>query len=90
MSVRDASVLEVIKNYVRKRPRFGYRRITVELKKDGWYINHVGSYDLVTERRKCPERAGLVKGERKLHFRKTLITQSLRKIGATGLEPATS
>ena len=39
LPVKDASVVEAIKEYVKKRPRFGYRRITVELKKDGWYIN---------------------------------------------------
>jgi len=39
LPIRDLSVISSIKKIIDKRPRFGYRRITVELRKDGWYIN---------------------------------------------------
>jgi transposase InsO family protein len=64
LPVKDASVLEAIKKYVKKRPRFGYRRITVELKNDGWYINFKRVYriwhdnDLKGPRRKGRRRHG--------------------------------
>jgi putative transposase len=64
LPVKDASVVEAIKEYIGKRPRFGYRRITVELKKDGWYINFKRVYriwhdnDLKGPRRKGRRRRG--------------------------------
>lgn len=39
MPIKDAAVLDAIRKHIEKRPRFGYRRITIELRKDGWYIN---------------------------------------------------
>jgi transposase InsO family protein len=39
LPVKDASIIEAIQKQIEKRPRFGYRRITVELRKDGWIVN---------------------------------------------------
>jgi transposase InsO family protein len=39
LPVKDAGVVEAIRQCLRKRPRFGYRRITIELRKDHWMIN---------------------------------------------------
>ncbi len=39
LPVKDASILEAIKNKIKKRPRYGYRRVAVELRKDKWYVN---------------------------------------------------
>ena len=41
LPIRDAAVLDAIRKYIKKRPRFGYRRITIELRKDSWYIKRV-------------------------------------------------
>jgi transposase InsO family protein len=57
-------VLEVIRKYIKKRPRFGYRRITIELRSDGWYINFKRVYriwhdnDLKAPRRKGRRKRG--------------------------------
>jgi len=32
-------MLEAIKKQIKKRPRYGYRRITIELRDDGWAVN---------------------------------------------------
>lgn len=56
--IKDASVLDAIKKHIEKRPWYGYRRITVELRKDGWYINFKRVYriwsdnDLKTRKKK--------------------------------------
>lgn len=39
LPVKDATILEAISRQINKRPRYGYRRITIELRKDGWYVN---------------------------------------------------
>ncbi len=39
LPVKDASLIEAILKHIEKRPRFGYRRITIELRKDQWVVN---------------------------------------------------
>jgi transposase InsO family protein len=39
LPVKDAAIIEAIQKHIEKRPRFGYRRITVELRKDHWIVN---------------------------------------------------
>lgn len=39
LPVKDAAIIEAIQKHIEKRPRFGYRRITVELRKDRWIVN---------------------------------------------------
>jgi len=39
LPVKDAALIEAIQKHIEKRPRFGYRRITVELRKDHWMVN---------------------------------------------------
>lgn len=46
LPVKDASLIEAIKKQIAKRPRFGYRRITVELRKDQWVVNFKRVYRL--------------------------------------------
>jgi transposase InsO family protein len=49
MPIKDAAVLDAIRKHIEKRPRFGYRKITVELRKDGWYINFKRVYRIWTD-----------------------------------------
>jgi putative transposase len=64
LPIRDAAVLEAIRKYIKKRPRYGYRRITIELRSDGWYINFKRVYriwhdnDLKAPRRKGRRKRG--------------------------------
>jgi putative transposase len=59
LPVKDAAVLESIRKYIKKRPRFGYRRITIELKNDGWYINFKRVYRIWHDNDlKGPKRKG--------------------------------
>jgi len=57
-------VLEAIRKHIKKRPRFGYRKITVELKKDKWYINFKRvyriwqDYDLKAPKQKSRKKRG--------------------------------
>lgn len=57
-------MVEAIRTYIKKRPRFGYRRITIELKKDGWTINFKRvyriwqDYDLKGPKRKGRKKRG--------------------------------
>lgn len=39
LPVKDASIIEAIQKQIEKHPRYGYRRITIELKKDHWALN---------------------------------------------------
>jgi putative transposase len=39
LPIKDAAIIAAIQKQMEKRPRFGYRRITVELRKDGWVVN---------------------------------------------------
>lgn len=39
LPVKDAALIAAIQKHTEKRPRFGYRRITVELRKDHWIVN---------------------------------------------------
>lgn len=39
LPIRDASILDAIKSHIERHPRYGYRRITIELRKDKWYVN---------------------------------------------------
>lgn len=39
LPIKDVSLIEAIQKHIEKRPRFGYRRITVELRKDQWVVN---------------------------------------------------
>jgi putative transposase len=39
LPLKDAAILEAIKEHMRKRPRYGYRRITIELRNGKWYVN---------------------------------------------------
>jgi putative transposase len=39
LPVKDAAIITAIKKLIKKRDKFGYRKITVELRKDGWYVN---------------------------------------------------
>ena len=62
--LKDVAVLDAIKKQIEKRPRFGYRRITIELRKDGWYINFKRVYriwrdnDLKTRKKKGRKKQG--------------------------------
>ena len=64
MPIKDVTVLEAIRKQIKKRPRFGYRKITVELKKDKWYINFKRvyriwhDYDLKGPKRKGRKKRG--------------------------------
>ena len=52
-------MLEAVREHIKKRPRFGYRRITVELRKDGWYINFKRVYRIWRDNDlKGPKRKG--------------------------------
>ena len=52
-------MLEVIRKYIKKRPRYGYRRITIELRSDGWYINFKRVYRIWHDNDlKAPQRKG--------------------------------
>ena len=57
-------MLEAIRKFIKKRPRFGYRKITIELKKDGWYINFKRvyriwqDYDLKAPKQKARRKRG--------------------------------
>ena len=52
-------MLEAIREYIKKRPRFGYRRITIELRGDGWYINFKRVYRIWHDNDlKGPKRKG--------------------------------
>ena len=39
LPVKDASIIEAIQKQIEKHPRYGYRRITIELKKNHWSLN---------------------------------------------------
>jgi len=59
LPIKDAGVLEAIKELIKKRPRYGYRRITIELKKDNWYINFKRVYRIWHDNDlKGPKRKG--------------------------------
>jgi putative transposase len=64
LPIKDASLLDAIKKHIEKRPRFGYRRITVELRNGGWYINFKRvyrlwrDYDLNTPKKKGRKKRG--------------------------------
>jgi transposase InsO family protein len=64
LPIKDAAVLEAIRKHIKKRPRFGYRKITVELKKDKWYINFKRvyriwqDYDLKAPKQKSRKKRG--------------------------------
>lgn len=52
-------MLEAVRKHVKKRPRFGYRRITIELRKSGWYINFKRVYRIWRDNDlKGPKRKG--------------------------------
>ena len=46
LPIKDSSLIEAIQQQIDKRPRFGYRRITVELRKDHWVVNFKRVYRL--------------------------------------------
>ena len=64
LPIKDFALLDAIKKHIEKRPRFGYRRITIELRKDGWYINFKRVYriwsdnDLKTRKKKSRKKRG--------------------------------
>jgi len=64
LPIKDFALLDAIKKHIEKRPRFGYRRITIELRKDGWYINFKRVYriwsdnDLKTRKKKGRKKRG--------------------------------
>ena len=65
LPVKDAAVVEIIRKHLKKRPRFGYRRITIELKKDGWTINFKRVYRIWQDYDlKGPKRKGRKKRSR--------------------------
>ena len=65
LPIKDAAVLEAVRKHVKKRPRFGYRRITIELRKDGWYINFKRVYRIWHDNDlKGPKRKGRKKRSR--------------------------
>jgi putative transposase len=46
LPIRDAATVEALKKQIEQRPRYGYRRITIDLRKDGWVINFKRVYRL--------------------------------------------
>jgi transposase InsO family protein len=46
LPIRDAATLDSLKKQIARRPSYGYRRITLELRKDGWVINFKRVYRL--------------------------------------------
>ena len=49
MPIRDEATVEALKQQIAKRPYYGYRRITIELRKEGWVINFKRVYRLWQE-----------------------------------------
>jgi transposase InsO family protein len=49
LPVRDVATVAALRQQIEKRPRYGYRRITIELRKDGWVINFKRVYRLWQE-----------------------------------------
>jgi transposase InsO family protein len=59
MPIKDSAVLEAIKKHIEEHPRFGYRRITVELRKDKYYINFKHVYRIWRDNNFCvPKKKG--------------------------------
>lgn len=59
LPIRDAVTVETLKKKIEKRPCYGYRRITIELRNEGWAINFKRVYRLWQEYDlKVPKKKG--------------------------------